>query len=53
MSKESVSQEDYQNVLLNPDKLRKYAIASGLTLAEAKAEIKEEAKALYTVETDY
>jgi len=41
---------DYQDVLLNPDKLRKYAVASGLTLAEAKAEIKEEAKALYTPE---
>ena len=42
--------KDYQDVLLNPDKLRKYAVASGLTLAEAKAEIKEEAKALYTPE---
>lgn len=38
----------YQQVLENPEALKRYAAQMGLTLAEAKAEIKEEQKAVYT-----
>jgi len=38
----------YEQVLADPALLRKYAKEAGMTLEEAKAEIKEEKKALYT-----
>lgn len=38
----------YQQVLENPEALKKYAAQMGLTLTEAKAEIKQEQKTLYT-----
>lgn len=38
----------YEQVLSNPEALKRYASEMGLTLSEARAEIKEEQKKLYT-----
>lgn len=40
--------QQFQQVLDNPEALRKYAAQMGMTLTEAKAEIKDEQKKLYT-----
>jgi hypothetical protein len=45
LANERRMRQQYENVLQNPDNLKRYAQEFGLTLAEAKAEVKEQQQA--------